>query len=58
MGWATWLRTEHDQLWVGLWGNSFGASVGLALATRPAAAASMRWCWTAQPSSPMGCTPA
>ena len=36
MGWATWLRTEHDQLWAGLWGNSFGASVGLALATRPA----------------------
>jgi uncharacterized protein len=36
MGWVTWLRNEHDQLWAGLWGNSFGASVGLALATRPA----------------------
>jgi len=36
MGWVKWLREEHDQLWVGLWGNSFGASVGLALATRPA----------------------
>jgi alpha-beta hydrolase superfamily lysophospholipase len=36
LGWVTWLRQEHDQLWVGLWGNSFGASVGLGLATRPA----------------------
>jgi uncharacterized protein len=35
MGWVTWLRNAHDQLWVGLWGNSFGASVGLGLATRP-----------------------
>jgi pimeloyl-ACP methyl ester carboxylesterase len=32
--WATWLRNEHTQLWVGLWGNSFGASVGLGLALR------------------------
>ena len=32
--WATWLRNEHTQLWVGLWGNSFGASVGLGLAVR------------------------
>lgn len=36
LGWVTWLRQAHDQLWVGLWGNSFGASVGLGLATRPA----------------------
>ena len=35
MGWVTWLRNAHDQLWVGLWGNSFGASIGLGLATRP-----------------------
>lgn len=35
MGWVTWLRHTHDQLWVGLWGNSFGASIGLGLATRP-----------------------
>ena len=35
MGWVTWLRNTHDQLWVGLWGNSFGASIGLGLATRP-----------------------
>jgi pimeloyl-ACP methyl ester carboxylesterase len=35
MGWVTWLRQAHDQLWVGLWGNSFGASIGLGLATRP-----------------------
>jgi fermentation-respiration switch protein FrsA (DUF1100 family) len=34
-GWVTWLHTTHDQLRVGLWGNSFGASVGLGLATRP-----------------------
>ena len=36
MGWVTWLRNTHDQLWVGLWGNSFGASIALGLATRPA----------------------
>jgi pimeloyl-ACP methyl ester carboxylesterase len=35
-GWAKWLRDTHDQLWVGLWGHSFGASLGLALAARPA----------------------
>ena len=35
LGWVTWLRSAHDQLWVGLWGNSFGASIGLGLATRP-----------------------
>lgn len=34
MGWAKWLREEHGQLWAGLWGNSFGASVGLALAAK------------------------
>ena len=34
MGWVTWLRQAHDPLWVGLWGNSFGASIGLGLATR------------------------
>jgi fermentation-respiration switch protein FrsA (DUF1100 family) len=33
--WARWLREEHHQLWAGLWGNSFGAAVGLALAVRP-----------------------
>jgi alpha-beta hydrolase superfamily lysophospholipase len=32
--WATWLRDQHTQLWVGLWGNSFGAAVGLGLALR------------------------
>ncbi len=36
MGWARWLRDAHGQVWVGLWGNSFGASVGLGLATRSA----------------------
>jgi alpha-beta hydrolase superfamily lysophospholipase len=36
MGWVRWARQEHGQLWVGLWGNSIGASVGLWLATRPA----------------------
>ncbi|OQA44419.1 MAG: Alpha/beta hydrolase family protein [Chloroflexi bacterium ADurb.Bin325] len=34
--WARWLRDAHDQLWVGLWGHSFGAALGLALAARPA----------------------
>jgi alpha-beta hydrolase superfamily lysophospholipase len=34
--WVRWLREEHSQLWIGLWGHSFGASVGLALAIRPA----------------------
>lgn len=34
MGWAKWLREEHGQLWAGLWGHSFGASVGLALAAK------------------------
>ncbi len=34
MGWAKWLREEHGQLWAGLWGHSFGASVGLALAVK------------------------
>ncbi len=34
MGWTRWLREEQDQLWAGLWGNSFGASVGLALAVK------------------------
>ncbi len=36
MRWVRWLREEHGQLWVGLWGNSMGASVGLTLAARPA----------------------
>ncbi len=36
MRWTKWLRETYDQLWVGLWGQSFGAAVGLALATRPA----------------------
>lgn len=36
MLWTKWLREEPGQLWVGLWGNSFGSSVGLGLATRPA----------------------
>ncbi len=34
MGWARWLRDERDQLWAGMRGNSFGASVGLALAAK------------------------
>jgi alpha-beta hydrolase superfamily lysophospholipase len=34
--WARWLRTEHGQLWVGLWGNSLGATMGLIQAARPA----------------------
>ncbi len=34
MRWARWLREEHGQLWAGLWGHSFGASVGLALAVK------------------------
>lgn len=34
--WVKWLREVHGQLWAGLWGQSFGASLGLALATRPA----------------------
>ncbi|MGQ9766101.1 MAG: alpha/beta hydrolase [Anaerolineae bacterium] len=34
MGWTRWLRSERGQLWAGLWGNSFGASVGLALAAK------------------------
>lgn len=32
--WARWLCDEHDQLWAGFWGNSFGAGIGLALAVR------------------------
>lgn len=35
MRWAMWLHSEHTQLWVGLWGHSYGAAVGLALAVRP-----------------------
>jgi pimeloyl-ACP methyl ester carboxylesterase len=35
LGWVRWLREERGQAWVGLWGNSFGASVGLGLAARP-----------------------
>lgn len=34
MAWAKWLRVEHGQLWAGLWGHSFGASIGLALAAK------------------------
>lgn len=34
MGWARWLREAQGQLWAGLWGHSFGASVGLALAAK------------------------
>lgn len=34
MGWTKWLREAQSQLWAGLWGNSFGASVGLALAAK------------------------
>jgi uncharacterized protein len=34
--WVCWLRELRGQTWVGLWGNSFGATVGLALATQPA----------------------
>jgi len=36
MGWVNWLREVHGQMWVGLWGHSFGATVGLSLAARPA----------------------
>jgi pimeloyl-ACP methyl ester carboxylesterase len=36
MGWVRWLRLAQDQLWVGLWGNSLGSTVGLNLAVRPA----------------------
>ncbi len=35
-GWARWLRMEHRQLWLGFWGNSLGAMLGLLLAVRPA----------------------
>jgi uncharacterized protein len=34
--WVGWLRKAQDQAWVGLWGNSFGATVGLAMATQQA----------------------
>ncbi len=33
--WTRWLQEMQGQTWVGLWGNSFGATVGLTLATRP-----------------------
>jgi len=36
-GWVRWLRREHHQLWIGLWGNSLGSMLGLLLAVRPAA---------------------
>ncbi|MCX6032404.1 MAG: alpha/beta hydrolase [Chloroflexi bacterium] len=36
LGWVRWLREEQGQRWAGLWGNSFGASVGLALAAQHA----------------------
>jgi uncharacterized protein len=35
VGWVCWLRGAQGQGWVGLWGNSFGATVGLSLATQP-----------------------
>lgn len=35
MSWARWLRQEHNQLWAGFWGNSFGGAVGLGLAVLP-----------------------
>jgi len=38
MGWTQWLRQEHGQLWIGLWGNSFGAALGLAWQRGPQAA--------------------
>jgi pimeloyl-ACP methyl ester carboxylesterase len=34
ISWVCWLRETQGQEWVGLWGNSFGATVGLALATQ------------------------
>ena len=34
--WVCWLREVRGQTWFGLWGNSFGATFGLALATQPA----------------------
>jgi uncharacterized protein len=33
--WVCWLRETQRQTWIGLWGNSFGATVGLSLATQP-----------------------
>jgi pimeloyl-ACP methyl ester carboxylesterase len=36
VAWVRWLRETYGQLWVGLWGNSFGSALGLALAARPA----------------------
>lgn len=34
MQWAMWLHREQTQLWAGLWGHSYGAAIGLALAVR------------------------
>jgi pimeloyl-ACP methyl ester carboxylesterase len=34
--WGRWLRVVQEQCWAGLWGHSFGASVGLALSLRAA----------------------
>jgi pimeloyl-ACP methyl ester carboxylesterase len=34
VGWVHWLREIQGQGWFGLWGNSFGATVGLSLATQ------------------------
>ena len=48
--WARWLRDTHMQLWVGLWGNSFGAAVGLGLALRPSGGG-RRHRWLASTSS-------
>ena len=58
MGWTKWLREEHGQLWVGLWGHSFGAAVGLAWRPGRPAAASMRWCSTARRSRRRASIPA
>lgn len=35
IAWGKWLRQSQGQLWAGVWGHSFGAAVGLAVANRP-----------------------
>lgn len=36
IAWGKWLRQTQHQIWAGVWGHSFGAAVGLAVACRPA----------------------
>lgn len=54
MAWVRWLRETHGQLWVGLWGNSMGAAVGLYLATRPASGGFDAMVLDSTPVSPQG----